>query len=79
MSKVPGAIRGLFSWYGRRSGDRRGCLNEGAGLKTIQVSPELIAEMLDKYTQAHPEHIEGKISLEIQWNSWRAFEKKVGQ
>lgn len=47
-------------------------------MKTIQVSPELIAEMLDKYTQAHPEHLEGKISLEVQWNSWRAFEKKVG-
>ena len=51
---------------------------EGSGLKTIQVSPELIAEMIDKYTQAHPEHIEGKISLDVQWNSWRAFEKKVG-
>ena len=48
-------------------------------MKTIQVSPELIAEMIDKYTQAHTEHIEGKISLEVQWNSWRAFEKKVGQ
>ena len=47
-------------------------------MKTIQVSPELIAEMIDTYTQAHPEHIEGKINLEIQWNSWRAFEKKVG-
>lgn len=35
--------------------------------------------MMDKYTQAHPEHIEGKIGLEVQWNSWRAFEKKVGQ
>lgn len=51
---------------------------EGSGLKTIQVSPELVAEMIDKYTQVHPEHIEGKIYLEIQWNSWRAFEKKVG-
>lgn len=51
---------------------------EGSGLKTIRVSPELVAEMIDKYTQVHPEHIEGKIDLEIQWNSWRAFEKKVG-
>lgn len=47
-------------------------------MKTIRVSPELIAEMLDKYTQVHPEHIEGKIRLEVQWNSWRAFEKRVG-
>ena len=51
---------------------------EGSGLKTIKVSPELIAEMIARYTEAHPEHIEGKIDLEIQWNSWRAFEKKVG-
>ena len=47
-------------------------------MKTIQVSPELVAEMIDKYTQAHPEHIEGKISLDVLYNSWRAFEKKVG-
>ena len=50
----------------------------GERLKTIRVSPELIAEMLDKYTQAHPEHIEGKIDLDVLYNSWRAFEKKVG-
>ena len=46
-------------------------------MKTIQVSPELIAEMIDTYTQAHPEHVEGGVVLDVQWNSWRAFQKKV--
>ena len=52
---------------------------EGSRLKTIQVSPELIAEMIDTYTQAHPEHVEGGVVLDVQWNSWRAFQKKVGR
>lgn len=48
-------------------------------MKTIRVSPELIADMLADYLDRHPEHVEGKIDLEIAFNSWRAFQKKVGR
>lgn len=48
-------------------------------MRAIRVSPELIADMLADYLDTHPDHLEGKIDLEIAFNSWRAFEKKVGR
>ena len=53
---------------------------EGAGLKVVEVTPELIAEMLSDYSDAHPHHVEGGdgLVLHVATNSWRAFEKKVG-
>ena len=48
-------------------------------MKTIRVSPELVADMLAEYMDNHPGHIEGKLQLEVLWNSWRHFEKEVSK
>ena len=71
----------------RGHGPRRGGVDlaeredqEGAGLKVVEVTPELIAEMLSDYSGANPNHVEGGdgLVLHVATNSWRAFEKKVG-
>ena len=48
-------------------------------MKVIRVSPELIADLITSYRDDHPDHLEGKIDLEVSYNSWRAFEKRVGK
>ena len=49
-------------------------------MKVVEVTPELIAEMLSDYSDANPNHVEGGdgLVLHVATNSWRAFEKKVG-
>lgn len=48
-------------------------------MKVVEVSPELIAEMIDRYVDDNPGHVEGAngIILHVATNSWRHFTKKV--
>lgn len=48
-------------------------------MKVVEVSPELIADMLAEYLDWHPTHKEGEngLVLHVATNSWHAFTKKV--
>lgn len=46
-------------------------------MKTVLVTPELIAEIFTRYLERYPEHQEGKVNLRIVASSFEEFEEEA--
>lgn len=52
---------------------------EDALRDTIEVSPELISDLISQYRlERTHSHVEGRIILEVTRESWNAFTRKTG-